>query len=83
MYHQMILTYIEYEFKEEWFKEWLTTLGLALLIGWIRCQFGKTDNSRLYKPRKAINVVDTIYYIDSMYKVKIIIDTVIELQNDY
>ena len=56
---------------------------VALLTGWIRCQFGKTDNSRLYNPRKAINVIDTIYYIDSMYKVKTIIDTVIELQNDY
>ena len=56
---------------------------VALLTGWIRCQFGKTDNSRLYNPRKAINVIDTIYYIDSMYKIKTIIDTVIELQNDY
>jgi len=71
------------EFKEGWFKEWLPKLIVALLTGCIGCQFGKTDNSRLYNPRKAINVVDTIYYIDSMYKVKTIIDTVIELQNDY
>ena len=79
----MILTYMKNEFKEGWFKEWLPKLIVALLTGWIGCQFGKTDNSRLYKPRKAINVVDTICYIDSMYKVKTIVDTVIELQNDY
>ena len=33
---------------------------VALLIGWIGCQFGKTNNSRLYNSRKTINVVDTI-----------------------
>ena len=60
----------------------LSKLLIAVIIFWVGCQFGKTDSSRLYNPRKAKNGIDTIYYVDSMFKVKIQIDTAIELDED-
>lgn len=69
------------ETDKNWFNEWMAKLIIVVIVFWAGCQFGKIDNSRMYNPRKAKNGVDTIYYIDSMFKVKIQIDTAIELEN--
>lgn len=71
------------EFKEEGPKQWFAKIIIVFIIAWIGYEYGKTDNSRLYNPRNAVNGVDTIYYIDSLYKVKIQIDTAIELEGNY
>ena len=62
--------------------QWAAKALAILVFGWVCYELGKTDNSRLYNPRKAVNGIDTIYYVDSMFKVKIQIDTAIELTEE-
>lgn len=64
------------------FSELVAKFLILIIIFWAGCQVGKTDNSRLYNPRKAKDGIDTIYYIDSMFKVKIQIDTAIVVKDD-
>lgn len=70
------------ESKQGGFSESVAKLLIAVLIFWVGYHLGETDNSRMYNPRKAKNGIDTIYYIDSMFKVKIQIDTAIEFRDD-
>lgn len=67
--------------KDELF-QWAAKALAVLFFGWLCYELGKTDNSRLYNPREAVNGIDTIYYVDSMFKVKIQIDTAIELTEE-
>ena len=57
-------------------------LIIAAFVAWIGYETGKYMQKDTYNPRDAINNVDTFFYNDTAYKVRIYIDSVYEI-NEY
>jgi len=64
-------------------KQSFTNLIIGCILLWFGYEFGKSTNTRSYNPRNAIKNIDTIYYKDSIYKVRIYIDGVSFYEREY